>query len=204
MNHWVSIWGQSHTNISSSKPSPAKRTVCFWTYASISGKAVRIRFENKYVIKGFTIGAGALLAGACSFPITFNGQPSAKLPLKADLYCDVLPININSGDLLEIRLYFPDAQRPSSGNTLREKVSLSGKRNFVLDSEISNRTMTFGKLLSMVKSGNTALPVVSAVEVDSDKETGAIVVFGDSIVQQCCWTKPFEQRLIREIGRAHV
>jgi lysophospholipase L1-like esterase len=199
MSQWVSIWGQSHTDISSTPPDPTARTIRFWVVASIGGKGIRIKFENKVTLEGFTIGKGALIVGSCSYPITFGGQPLVQLPIHADLTCDEIPCEIMTGDLLEVRLFFPKGQRPISGNAMREKVELSPKGNYVNSNEFPVKNRFFQeRLLFGLLMMNSAIPAISGIEVAAQNDTGAVVVFGDSIAQQCHWTKPLEQRLIRE------
>jgi lysophospholipase L1-like esterase len=199
MSHWLSIWAQSHTDIAFTPPDPCDRTLRFWIAAAIGGERIRITFENKVATKGFAIGEAALIVGSRSYPITFGGRASVELPLAADRSSDEIPVDIQAGELLEIRVFFPKGPRPISGNSMREKVELSQKGNHVNSKEFPTKNRLFQeRLLSGLLMMNSAIPAVSGIEVSTQDTTSAVVVFGDSIAQQCHWTKPLEQRLVRE------
>lgn len=198
MTHWVSIWGQSHTNIAANPVNPARRTARFWILSALAGTKIRICFQNKLVEKGFAIGEGAVTAGGRSFPITFGGAASAGLASGASLYSDEIECAVKPGDLIEVRLYYPEKQNPYTGNVLRERSSVSVKGNFVQSGEFpQDGRMILTRLIEVV-GWNAAISSVFSIEVLAEDHASALVIFGDSITQQCRWTKPLEQRLARE------
>ena len=63
MAHWVSAWGQAHTDILGMQPAWKGRTCMLSFCSAIAGEAVRLRLSNQEGRRPLVIGRAAVSAG---------------------------------------------------------------------------------------------------------------------------------------------
>lgn len=188
MPHWVSVWGQAHTPIEGIGPSYRDRTALLTVRSALAGERLRLRLANwegrgPLTVKAVTAGT---LTGRLE-PLTFGGERDITLAPGAAATCDELPLAVEPGELVCIRLAF--AGPVSSGNGIRADVLCSKKGDFTAGGPFD----TGGCL-----PAGLATPAVAAVELLAPDRAGALVCFGDSITQMGLWTDPLADALCRE------
>ncbi len=186
MPHWVSVWGQAHTPIEGMGPSYRDRTMLLTVRTALAGIRLRLRLANWEGRGPLTVRAAA--AGTLSGelrPLTFGGSRSVTLAPGGDERSDELPLTVEPGELICLRLAFSGPV--SSGNGIRADVHRSKKGDY-----------TAGPFDGAGYDPCAAVPAVAAVELLAPDEAGALVCFGDSITQMGLWTDPLAAALIRE------
>ena len=188
MPHWVSVWGQAHTPIEGIGPSYRDRTMLLTVRTALAGERLRLRLANWEGRGPLTVAA----ATACALTgretaLTFGGSRGVTLAPGADTYSDALPLRVEPGELICIRLAFVGPV--SSGNGIRADVLCSKKGDYTAGGPFD----TGGCLPTGI-----ATPAVAAVELLAPDEPGALVCFGDSITQMGLWTDPLGSALMRQ------
>ncbi|MDD3219720.1 MAG: GDSL-type esterase/lipase family protein [Lachnospiraceae bacterium] len=187
MAKWVSMWGQSHTDIRHRGPDYKGRTMRLIILNNIDGEKIRIRISNLEGKKPYKIveaGIRKNYGESKMFPITFSGKKDCEVQPGEEFYSDEIPLQVVTQDQLEISMAFSTAVY--SGNGIDEHVQCSKNGNYVQEAQFQtvhrNKTSCFHDL-------HHAIPAISSMEAYAKDEAGAIICFGDSITQQSTWTR---------------
>jgi lysophospholipase L1-like esterase len=184
--HWVATWGTALHEPDLGVPGLANtgfnnQTLRQIIHTSIGGRQVRVRLS--------TFGAGQLTVGAAHVAIrvgdavvwsmsdrrlTFGGRPSITLPPGAQVLSDPVDLDVAPLSDLAVSIFVPGSTGPATWHfEARQTLYVSPAGDF---------------------TGSVAMPVDAAapaglawfwlagVEVLAPKQTGAIVTFGESIV----------------------
>lgn len=195
MNHWVSTWGQSHTDITHMSPSYKDCTMRLAITNCISGSRLRLRVANLEGKKPYTVLEAAVQNGTGPRKaVTFAGKPTQTVNAGAEVYSDAVMLDLAPGDLIIISMAFRG--KVVSGNGIVECVQCSQKGNYVQAQQFTtvrrNKTACYNDMAA-------AIPALSSVEVwTEDEEAGAVVCFGDSITQKSTWTRPLMEMFLEE------
>lgn len=198
---WVAVWGNAMSCDYFRPADYAKDiTLRYVITTAMNGDRIRLRFSNPYgaedvTLSYVTVGRVNEDDSVSHFVnVTFNGEKTAKICKGKSVYSDDIDFKVNFGDKLAVSIYLEDYTD--------------------MHSSISNKG-PLGKY--MFAKGNlteeAALdPVVSeiidrcyfldSVEVLTDKNNKAAVVFGDSISAQS-WPEWLTLRLI-DAGRSDI
>jgi lysophospholipase L1-like esterase len=180
---WVQTWGAAPLPPTAAlgpfpaTPSFNNQTIRQTVRISVGGQRIRIRFTNEYGTKPLTI-AAAVVASAdekgniqpgTQRRLLFSGQPGIAIPAAAPLLSDPVDLPVKSLSSLSISLYVP-------AETGQCTCHQTGVQNaFVSDSgDFTDKAFTPSQTLQM-------RAFISGVEVESRKNTRAVVVLGDSI-----------------------
>ncbi len=186
MSHWVSVWGQAHTDIRGMRPGWRGRTCLLTVRSALDGTALRVRLSNREGRRPMTVtGASVAVGEAEPVRLSFGGEEAVRLAPGREIYADALDTPVRQGDCLRLRLAF---QSPvGSGNTVRAEVHASVPGDF-----------TGGGSFDTVRMpGGPPVPAAASIEVLASGGAGALVCFGDSITQMGMWTEPLAGELSR-------
>lgn len=196
MSHWVSTWGQAHTDTKHMSPQYKDSTMRLAVVNSMEGSRIRLRVANKTGKKPYTIIQAAVQREMEEqIPVTFSGNASKEVQVGEEVYSDPVSLPVKPGELIVISMAF--SGEVLSGNCIAESVQCSKKGNFV----DTRQFVTVHKNISACYSGmDVAIPALTSVEVlTEEEEAGALVCFGDSITQHSKWTKPLLEKVMEEI-----
>lgn len=194
MAHWVSVWGQAHTDISTMSPTCKDSTVRISVRSAVSGTRIRIRLSNRDGKSGYQVKAASVMDQSGNQALlAFHGSDGCGLRPGEEIFSDAAEFRVNGGELLSVSLAF--VGRSASGNNITEHVQCSKKGNFVSTPQFTvvRKNMT-ACLFDMAQ----AIPALSAVEVLTEDPYEVIVCLGDSITQQGRWTRPLATRLSKQ------
>ena len=186
MAHWVSVWGQAHTDIRGIRPGWRGRTCLLTVRSALDGTALRVRLSDREGCRPILVaGASVAVGDAEPVRISFGGDEAVCLAPGREIYGDALDMPVKRGDCIRLRLAF---QSPvGSGNTVRAEVHASVPGDF-----------TGGGPFDTVRTaGGPPVPAAASIEVLADDSAGALVCFGDSITQMGMWTEPLAGELLR-------
>lgn len=202
MRHWVSIWGQSHTDTTHMSPGYKDCTMRLAILNCLKGNQIRLRSANLEGKKPYTVLQAAVQNGTGPRKaVTFSGGAAQTVNVGDEVYSDPVVLDVNPGDLIVISMAFQG--KVISGNGIVECVQCSRKGNFVDARQFTtvhrNKTACYNDMAAVI-------PALSSVEVlTEDGEAGAVVCFGDSITQKSTWTRPLmETILARAPGKLTV
>lgn len=196
MSHWVSTWGQAHTDTKHMSHQYKDRTMRLAIVSCMEGSHIRLRVANKTGKKPCTIIQAAVQREIGEqIPVTFSGNASQKVQVGEEVYSDLVALPIKPGELIVISMAF--SGEVLSGNDIAESVQCSKKGNFVEARQFT----TIRKNLTACYAGmEIAIPALTSVEVLTEgEEAGALVCFGDSITQQSKWTKPLQEKILEAL-----
>jgi len=202
--HWVGTWAAS--------PAPAEGvalsspTIRMFPRVSIGGSTIRVRLSNAHGTGKLAIGAAcvALRAGAGTLPgsdraLTFNGSPSAVIPVGALLISDPVELEVQPLADLAVSVYLP-AEIPASfgvtGRYARQLNQLSPPGDFT-----ANRLIPVGRITD-------DWYFLCGIDVLAGPDTGGIVALGDSVTDGnisthdafCRWPDQLARRLAARAG----
>lgn len=193
MAHWVSAWGQAHTDILGMQPAWKGRTCMLSFRSAIAGSAVRLRLSNQEGRRPMLISRATVSAGGAYIPVTFGGAAGVTIAPGEELWSDPAELNVERGARLRVRMMLESAA--GSGNCIRADVHASLPGDFTAG----------GQFDTLAVEGGASVPAVSSVEVLAGDTAGALVCFGDSITQMGMWTGPLAEALMeRRPGLALV
>lgn len=196
MSHWVSTWGQAHTDTSHMSPQFKDNTMRLAIVNCMKGSQVRLRIANQTGKKPYTILQAAVQREMEEqVPVTFSGNASLEVQVGEEIYSDPVPLTVKPGELIVISMAF--SGKVLSGNCISESVQGSRKGNYV---EARQFTVLRKNLSACYAGMDNAIPALTSVEVWTEREdAGAFVCFGDSITQHSRWTKPLLEKVLEEI-----
>ena len=193
MSHWVNAWGQAHTVIEDLSSFYRDRTVLVTVRSNLSGEKIRLRVSNREGKKPMRLTGGSVSTPVGeTMRVLFAGQEALNLDPCAEVYSDAVTLPVRSGDHICVRLAFTGPV--ISGNSIETNVLYSKKGDFTaggpFDTELPSQSVGFCGL-------DQAVPALSAIEVLTPDDAGAIICFGDSITQMGLWTTPLAEELLR-------
>jgi lysophospholipase L1-like esterase len=186
--HWVGTWATAPVARPTPLPGNAapvsinNRTLRQIVHVSIGGDRVRVVFSNVFGTAPLAVAAAsvALAGGEATIrpksgrALTFNGRTGATIPPGAVMVSDSVALSVPSFADLAIDLYLPEAAT-GSGSPLT--VHNAARQTNYISTE-GNHTGVWS-LPQPVATPSWFF--LSRVEVTAPEETGAIVLFGDSI-----------------------
>lgn len=198
---WVAVWGNA---ISCDEFCPANYakdiTLRYIIATSMNGGKIRLRFSNSYgledvVLTCVTVGRADDDGRVSDFTnVTFNGEKTAGICKGESVYSDDIDFKVKFGEKLAVSIYLKDytdlhssiSTKGPLGNYMFAKGDMTEKS--VLDPAVSEKT---GRCYFL-----------DSVEVLTDKNNKAAVVFGDSISAQS-WPEWLALRLM-DAGRSDI
>jgi lysophospholipase L1-like esterase len=202
---WVGTWGTALHEPDLGVPGLANtgfnnQTLRQIVHTSIGGRRVRVRFSTLGA-KGLVIGAahialrasGAGIVANSDRTLTFGGKASITIPPGALVLSDPVGLEVPALSDLAISIFVPENTGPATWHFESRQIS------YVSPS---------GDFTATAVLPSVAMPVawfwLAGVDVAAPSQTGAVVVFGDSITDGTHstqdadkrWTDQFAQRLI--------
>ncbi len=180
---WVSAWSTSvHTPLPfpGLPPTPTfeNQTIRMVVRPTIGGDRLRIRLSNAYGLSALEIGAahvaltdhGSLIVAGTDHALTFNGQPSVKVPIGAPILSDPVDMKIPPFAEVSVSLYLPHSTPATTTHFWAQHESyVSAAGDFSAKTDISEPTTKLSWYW------------LSDLEVWTADRTGAVVTLGDSI-----------------------
>ena len=189
MNEWKLIWHQALTcSPKHGKVVGKDKTIIFTVHTPASATGLRIRFTNRLGEAPYQIGRMAVAVRESLYPVKREGKTEFEIPVGETVWSDALPIDLEAGEDIEIRMYFESDI--ADCNMIEEEAHLYmgdhvyGATEAAKESNFAKRTGIF-----------PPVPAIEAVEIQTEEELSAIVAFGDSITAMSRWTKPLSARL---------
>jgi lysophospholipase L1-like esterase len=205
---WVATWGASPVAplpANTTNPGFTNQTVRLVVHASLGGDQARVRLSNAFGMAPLVIGAAhialrSMNAGIVSGTdraLTFNGVDSVTIPPGALVVSDSVKLGVPALADLAVSLYLPGP----TGQATWHAAALA--TNYV--SQPGNFT---GAVDMPVDHTVTSWFYLTDVEVNSSKDTFAVVTFGDSITDGTRSTPDTNRRwpnlLAERLAQHHV
>jgi len=182
-SRWVASWGTAQQIPDTANELPAanwrdgslRQTVRL----SLGGSRLRVRLSNVHgtaplMVEGASV-ALALAPGkagidrASSRALTFDGNPSVMIPAGAEYYSDPVALEVKPAADLAVSLYFKEAPPRQTSHSGSRATSFFTKGNRIMEADWADAG-TIGRWF-----------LVSDVDVQAPRDTGALVAIGDSI-----------------------
>ena len=209
LGRWVTTWAAAPAPSAEAmgpfpaSPHFANQTLRQAMRISVGGAHLRVRLTNEYGAHALTIGAAhvALLdAHGDAQPgtdrvLSFNAQPTARIPAGAPLVSDPVDLAVPDLATLEVSLYLPEETGPCTCHpAAMQSMLVSAEGNFVGQHFPAAQTLP-------------TRAFVAAVEVENAHAAGTIVTFGDSITDGVGSTPDanhrWPDRLAERLAAAH-
>jgi lysophospholipase L1-like esterase len=175
--HWVGTWNAS--------PQAAwhpvelnGQTIRQIVHVSIGGTRIRVRLSNAYGADSLHIGAarvglrstGASIVAGSNRVLTFNGSESTTIPAGALAVSDPVNLRVPARGELAVSIYAPGKELAATEHSLGLQTNyISPAGNFTGADSLPTATTA------------QSFFFLTGIEVDSPKESRAIVTLGDSI-----------------------
>ncbi|MGV3578215.1 SGNH/GDSL hydrolase family protein [Brevundimonas sp.] len=146
----------------------ANQTLTQTVTIATSGDRLRLRLSNRHGAQPLVIGAASIAIGdAPPIPVTFDGEPSVRIPAGAPRLSDPIALSVEALDAVIVSLFLPEAT--------------------ILPVHRLRQTLRDGDATASSQPANAPRmrlgAVVSSIEVETDAPTRIIVAFGDSITE---------------------
>jgi lysophospholipase L1-like esterase len=147
-------------------------------HTSIAGKKVRVRFTNRYGILPLQISnlhvalsaANGGIQPSTDRPLKFSGQSTVKIPAGAEIYSDSIDMDVPAFADLAVSFYLPRQDLPNytyHSDARQTNYMAEGNRSDAVSLDDAHK--------------QTSWYFINAIDVIADKNSGAVVAFGDSI-----------------------
>jgi lysophospholipase L1-like esterase len=180
---WVGTWAAApmagnNPNGTSGGDTAGGSTLRETVHVSLGGSSVRVILTNEFGKESLTIGGAQMalpapdgaIVPASAKPLTFSGSPSVTIPPGALAISDPVEFQLKPLSDLSVSLYLP--QQPLSVISVH---GFADTTNYLCEgNQLSAATLTATK---KIYSWN----FLKGVDVQADRDAGAIVAFGDSI-----------------------
>ncbi len=193
---WFSSWGASQ-NILEFPPALNNSTARMIVRPTISGNAIRVKFENTHgkapVVFGSAYigvaGTGASIVPGTNKQMTFNGKIDVTLAPGAGVMSDPVTFPVQAFQRLSVSLNIVSASDASSHSlSLTTNYLAPGSRG--IDESATAFAPVNPVAYSATPSTTQAFPIywVAGVDVKNSTTKGTIITFGDSITDGRCST----------------
>src|SRR5262245_14690391 len=206
--HWVGTWGNALHQPNLGVPGLSNsgfnnQTLRQIVHISVGGPWIRVRlstFGASSLVIGsahIALGATASIVSGTDRTLTFGGSPSVTIPPGALVVSDPVELDVPDGSDVAVSIFLPGITGPATWHFEGRQTSL-----------ISIPGDFSASAVMPVGSTTTARFWLAGVEVLASKQTGAIVVLGDSIVDgthsslnmNARWTDQLARRLLARPG----
>jgi lysophospholipase L1-like esterase len=195
-SRWITAWGTSQTGLGTAAMTNA--TARMIARVTISGEAVRLRFDNAYGTSPVPVGKvyvghrvqKEILAPGSNRQVFFDHAAATTIPPGGSVESDPVPMKVIAGEDLAVSMYIPEANvRPSQhgGAFVTSYLSENGEGDVTAD-EVPPPPGSSVPTRTPFKTTTTSLLWLKAIDVLSSSATGGIVAFGDSITDGTCST----------------
>jgi lysophospholipase L1-like esterase len=208
-NHWVGTWGTALHEPDLGVPGLSNtgfnnQTLRQIVHISVGGHRVRVRLST-FGAKSLVIGAahiaiqdsGATIVAGSDRTLTFGGNPTITIPPGAPALSDPVDLNVPEVGNLAISIFVPETTGPATWHFESRQTSyVSPAGDFT------------GSTMMPVSSTPLAWFWLAGVEISAPRQTGVIVVVGDSITDgsqstpdaNSRWTDQLARRFMAERG----
>ncbi|MGI4758958.1 MAG: SGNH/GDSL hydrolase family protein [Janthinobacterium lividum] len=192
--HWTGTWAASPCAppaVGDKSPLVYQdETLRLVVHTSIGGDAVRIRLSNTFSTEPMTVGAAHLalhdqqsgIRSGTDHALTFSGRSSVMIPGGASVLSDPLPMALPALADVAVSLYLPGQTAPGAVHYSALQTSYSAAGD-----QTGAATLQDGRTLER-------WPVLTALEVSSSTQQGAIVALGSSTTDGAHSTKDANHR----------
>ena len=191
---WLTGWAQAHTDMSFMSGGVRDNTSRITVRNRIPGTAVRVCFSNrcgKRPAEIVHVSVGP--AGQKPVEVRFGGKTALRLNPKETVYSDPVEMEVREGEELSVSVSVRG--RYNSGNNMAENVRYSPKGDFAMETAMPEmKNMEKQTASAAMHRHGPFMPLLSRIEILSSDEKNIVACFGDSITQQCRWTKPLDER----------
>ena len=193
--HWTSIWGNA-VSIAENRPERYAKniTIRYPIRVPFAGCGLRLTFDNYCGTEPITINKTTLLVGKNFLPVTFAGERSVTIDAGANVTCDPVEVQLQTGETVHVSFYLKDF------TLMRSVVFTCGKLSGGL---YANGDETETVDIDINTSRATKLNYfLSNVSILTAQENQTIVCYGDSITAQN-WPDDLQMRCVNE-GWGHT
>lgn len=191
---WVTAWGTSQQALGDTRIINA--TLRLIARTTISGEAVRLRFDNTFgtepvSLAGVRVGhraRGATLVAGSNRAVTFNGSAGAVIPAGGTISSDPTPLPVFAHQDLAVSVHVSSSNVRPSQHTNAYTTSYRSADGSG-DATASDAETPFS-------ATTTALWWLKAIDVQTTASPGAVVAFGDSITDGTCSTVDAHDRWV--------
>lgn len=191
---WVTAWGTSQHALGDTRLTNA--TVRLIARTTISGEAVRLRFDNTFgtepvSLAGVRVGhraRGAALVAGSNRAVTFNGSAGAVIPAGGTISSDPTPLQVFAHQDLAVSVHVSSSNVRPSQHTNAYTTSYRGADGSG-DATTSDGDTPFS-------ATTTAMWWLKAIDVQTTASPGVVVAFGDSITDGTCSTVDAHDRWV--------
>ncbi len=209
------IYTVAHTDVRALPFNNAGRTLRVVIPCNMRASAVRVVFSGWYEESILPVGAaslcacdtgGTLLPDAEPVALTVGGRGAFELMPGRETESDTAAYTLTPGQPVALDIYYPAAQKVTSGNWVGVPALRSRPGNYCGAPRLPGPRLV-NRLVRTLTAADLTIAVTSVARVVAlCPEPGRVVAcFGDSIMQQGNWTTPFEKRLHRRFaGKASL
>ena len=191
--HWVGTW---HSAVRDNQSSTQNITYRLLIHNAVGGKAVRLRFSNRYGMEALTLRNVSIALPASPLklppvdavtvtPLSFNGSREVRIPAGQELRSDPVAFDLPADADIAVTFHIPDvvSNVTAKGLTLTTSWSNGANGGDATDDDagLSLTTPEFG------------WPFLTGLEVDAPGAT-TVVALGDSITDGAFETPNSDQR----------
>jgi lysophospholipase L1-like esterase len=175
--HWVCTWAASPM-AGTWADEFQNQTIRMIVHVSLGGNRIRVQLSNAFGAHSLTIGSahvgiqqkGDAIKPGSDRVLTFGGSPSVTIPPGAPEFSDPVDLNVAPSGNLVVSLYLPERTEPATYHQLALHTTyISGPGDFTALESMQARWTT------------SSYYWLSAVDVEADARSSAIVTLGDSI-----------------------
>ena len=193
---WLTGWARAHTDMSFLSGGVRDNTVRITVRNRISGTAVRLCLSNrcgKRPAEILHVTAGQ--AGGRPAEVRFGGKTALRLDPGQTAYSDPVEMEVRDGEELSVSVAVRG--KCCSGNNMDENVRYSPKGDFAAEVSMPEaKDMQKQTAQAQGHRHGPFMPLLSRIEILSTDAKNIVACFGDSITQQCRWTKPLDTRCV--------
>lgn len=180
---WVAAWGNA-TSISDRKEATFAKdiTLRYPIKMCFNGNKLRFRFSNLTgtvpvtISKAFTAKTNCSQENYLPIKITFNGCTSAQIEPGTEIQSDSISIDIQSGDTIDVSMYFADFTQLNAGTLITGPLS-KGKYSYGDFSEKKEMPDNYTRNTNWFYFLNT-------IDIFTEEKNRALICYGDSITAQ--------------------
>lgn len=179
---WVATWTAAPQEVPRSQAQhfDAQQTIRMITHVTLGGKSLRVRISNLYGTSSLRIGAAHIAARTDAAnvdpdtdrPLTFGGRSSVVIAPHGSAVSDPVSLNVSPEADLAVSLFLPQGAEGATAHVLAKQTNYVAAQSGNLTAAAD---FPAGRKFH-------AWPFISSIDVRAPKPSGAVVAFGDSLV----------------------
>ena len=197
---WISSFHIAHSNAGLIY-AIRNRTCQYLMANNLQGSRIRVLFSNEIGKTAAWIGGACIektdalgnSLGAQPVSITANGKREFRLQPGEKRYSDPIPVAVQPGEMLALRIYFPKKTVPGVICGDYASRSLPGNHCDDIPFQTDEQQDLVPRLMHLPYE--VCFKLFKSLEVDTDEPIPVLSAIGDSITASCAWFEPLRKRL---------